>query len=66
MAHDQEVVGSNPGTLYWLDVSGNASYYVKEKFENKGIQMEQNVQNMYFTFLLVLNFIFWFAPFGFH
>ncbi len=29
-AHDQEVVGSNPGTVYWLDVS-DASYYVKRK-----------------------------------
>jgi hypothetical protein len=25
MAHDQEVVGSNPGTVYWMDVS-DASY----------------------------------------
>jgi Rad3-related DNA helicase len=30
MAHDQEIVGSNPGTVYWMDVS-NASYYIKEK-----------------------------------
>jgi hypothetical protein len=29
MAHDQEVVGSNPGTVYWMDVSV-ASYYIKE------------------------------------
>ena len=21
MAHDQEVMGSNPGTVYWMDVS---------------------------------------------
>jgi hypothetical protein len=21
MAHDQEVVGLNPGTIYWMDVS---------------------------------------------
>jgi hypothetical protein len=21
MAHDQEVVGSNPGTVYWMDVA---------------------------------------------
>jgi hypothetical protein len=27
-AHDQEVVGSNPGTIYWMDVS-NVSYYIK-------------------------------------
>ncbi len=25
MAQDQDVVGSNPGTVYWMDVS-NASY----------------------------------------
>jgi hypothetical protein len=30
MAHDQEVVGSNPGTVYWMDVSNDASYYIKE------------------------------------
>jgi hypothetical protein len=22
MAHDQEVVGSNPGTVYWMDERG--------------------------------------------
>jgi hypothetical protein len=26
MAHDQEVVGSNPGNVYWMDVS----YYIEE------------------------------------
>jgi hypothetical protein len=35
MAHDQEVVGSNPGTVYWMDVS----HLLKEKSENKGSQM---------------------------
>jgi len=30
MAYDQEIVGSNPGAVYWMDVS-NASYYIKEK-----------------------------------
>jgi hypothetical protein len=30
MAHDQEVVGSYPGTVYWMDVSDNASYYIKK------------------------------------
>jgi hypothetical protein len=30
MAHDEEVVGSNPGTVYWMDVSDDASYYIKE------------------------------------
>jgi hypothetical protein len=34
MAHDQEVVGSNPGTIYWMDVSDDASYYsILKKFE---------------------------------
>jgi hypothetical protein len=27
MAHDQEVVGSNPSTVYWMDLSDN-SYYI--------------------------------------
>jgi hypothetical protein len=31
MAHDQEVVGSNPGTIYWM----NVSYYVLNKMEIK-------------------------------
>ncbi len=30
MAHDQEVVGSNPSTVYWMDVS-DASYYITPK-----------------------------------
>jgi hypothetical protein len=30
MAHDQEVVGSNPDTVYWMDVS-IAFYYILEK-----------------------------------
>jgi len=30
MAHDQEAVGSNPGTVYWMDVSDDASYCIKE------------------------------------
>ena len=30
MAHDQEVMGSNPGTVYWMDVS-DASYYTHMK-----------------------------------
>jgi hypothetical protein len=33
MAHDQEIMGLNPGTLYWMDVSENN--------ENKGSQMGQ-------------------------
>jgi hypothetical protein len=34
MARDQEVVGSNPGTVYWMDVSV-ASYHIKEKLKIK-------------------------------
>jgi hypothetical protein len=34
MAHDQEVVGSNPGNVDWMDISV-ASYYIKEKLKIK-------------------------------
>jgi hypothetical protein len=30
MAHDQVVVGSNLGTVYWLDESDDAGYYIIE------------------------------------
>jgi hypothetical protein len=30
MAHDQEVVGSIPSTVYWMDVSNDACYYIIE------------------------------------
>ncbi len=46
MAHDQEVVGSNPGTIYWMDVSDDASYYIKRKNENKGSQMKHTKKNI--------------------
>ncbi len=36
--HDQEVVGLNPGTLYWMDAS-IASYYIHKKMKIKGSQM---------------------------
>jgi hypothetical protein len=29
MAHNQEVVGSNPDTVYWMDVSDDASFNIK-------------------------------------
>jgi hypothetical protein len=38
MAHDREVVGLNPGTVYWMDVS-NASYNIHKYNKNKGSQM---------------------------
>jgi hypothetical protein len=30
MAHDQEVVDSNPGTIYWMDVSHDATVILKK------------------------------------
>jgi hypothetical protein len=44
MAHDQEVVGSNRNTLYWMDIS-IASYYIIEN-GNKGSQMGQTKKNI--------------------
>jgi hypothetical protein len=38
MAHDQEVVGSNPDIVYWMDVSV-ASYYIIKNYGNKGSQL---------------------------
>jgi hypothetical protein len=35
MAHDQEVVGSNPGTIYWMDVSNLLAITLKEKLKIK-------------------------------
>ena len=39
-AHDQEVLGSNPSTIYWMNVS-DASYYknIHENNKNKGSRM---------------------------
>jgi hypothetical protein len=34
MVHNLEVVGSNPSTVYWMDVSV-ASCYIKEKLKIK-------------------------------
>ena len=38
MAHDQEVVGSNPATVYWMDVRDDASYYIKRKLKIKVVK----------------------------
>jgi predicted acetyltransferase len=38
MAHDQEVVGSNPDIVYWMDVSV-ARYYIIKNYGNKGSQL---------------------------
>jgi hypothetical protein len=35
MAHDQEVLGSNPGTMYWMDVSNLLAITLKEKLKIK-------------------------------
>jgi hypothetical protein len=39
MAHDQEVMGSKPDTIYWIDVSNLLAITLKRKIENKGSQM---------------------------
>ena len=40
MTHDQEVVSSNPGTVYWMDVSvAKLLHCTMRKNENKGSQM---------------------------
>jgi hypothetical protein len=35
MAHDQEVMGSNPGTVYWMDVNNLLAITLKEKLKIK-------------------------------
>jgi hypothetical protein len=35
MAHDQKVVGSNPCTVYWMDVSDLLAITLKEKLKIK-------------------------------
>jgi hypothetical protein len=52
MAHDQEIVGSNHGTVYWMDVS-NASYYIQEKMKNKGSQMG-HTKKIFKTYISIL------------
>jgi hypothetical protein len=39
VAHDQEVMGSNPSTVFWKDVSNYASHYIKKKNLINGSQM---------------------------
>jgi hypothetical protein len=45
MAHDQEVVGSSPGTIFWMDVSNLLAITLK-KIENKGKQMGHTKKNI--------------------
>jgi hypothetical protein len=35
MAHDQVVVGSNPGTIYWMDVSDLLAITLKKNWKIK-------------------------------
>jgi hypothetical protein len=35
MAHDQRVVGSNPGTIYWMDVSDLLAITFKKNWKIK-------------------------------
>jgi hypothetical protein len=46
MAHNQEVVGSNPGTAYWMDVSKLLAITLK-KIGNKGSQMGHTKKYIY-------------------
>jgi hypothetical protein len=52
MAHDQEVVGLNPGTIYWMDASNLLAITLK-KTENKGSQMGQTKK--YFKKIFINN-----------
>jgi hypothetical protein len=47
MAHDQEVMGLNPCTVYWMDVS-DASYYINSytKITKKGSRMGHTKKNI--------------------
>jgi len=59
MAHDQEVVGSNPGTVYWMDVCDLLAISLK-KIENKGSQMGRPkkiffTKSYHFSFLYTLH-----------
>jgi hypothetical protein len=44
MAHDQEVEGSNPGTVYWMDVSNLLANYVEEKLKIKVAEWSPHTQ----------------------
>ena len=44
MAHDQEVAGSNPGAVYWMENCCNG--ILKKTGENKGSQMGQTAKKI--------------------
>jgi hypothetical protein len=58
MAHDIEVVGSNPGTVYWMDVS-DASYYIniQENNENEGSQMGHTQKKYFKTYFILIPYL---------
>jgi hypothetical protein len=46
MAHDQEVMGSNPGTVNWMDVSGLLAITLKKnwkKVANRGTHQKKKL-----------------------
>jgi hypothetical protein len=46
MAHDQEVMGSNPGTVYWMDVSGLLAITLKKNWKkgaNRGTPKKKSL-----------------------
>ena len=61
MAHDQEVMGSIPGTVYWMDVSDDASYYIKRKLKIKVAQMGHTIlkKKYIYIFIYSLTAIIW-------
>jgi hypothetical protein len=47
MANDQEVMGSNPGTIYWMDVS-EAIYYIHMKITKIKVAKKKIFKKMKF------------------
>jgi hypothetical protein len=64
MAHDQEVVGSNPGTVYWMDVSDLLAITLKTNWKIKVAKWgtpkkylkKDNVFNWYHNIPIILCF----------
>jgi hypothetical protein len=47
MVHDLSVMGLNPDTIYWMDVSA-ASYYIIEKTEIKEAHKKKYLKSICF------------------
>jgi hypothetical protein len=57
MAHDYEIVGSNPGTVYWMYTANATSYYNKETLKIKVVKWgtpKKIFKNSIFTNLCLL------------